>query len=174
MLIHEKRVIFCDLDGTLIQTVSGATFPQGIWDMKFRMDVWAQLKRHLDRLTGWKYVAVVSNQGGVGKYVSHNDFMAKMVYVDVALTQYLGDPENTNVKGYFCPSNDRSNPDRKPNPGMLAKFLENVAYECGKSHCWMIGDASGRPGNHSDDDKKCAENFGIDYCDVEDFLKFQF
>lgn len=33
----------------------------------------------------------------------------------------------------------------------------------------MIGDASGKPGDFSD--KKCAENFGIDYIDVRDFLE---
>ena len=32
----------------------------------------------------------------------------------------------------------------------------------------MIGDASGKSGDFSDSDKKCAENFGID---VRDFLK---
>lgn len=35
----------------------------------------------------------------------------------------------------------------------------------------MIGDASGKPGDFSDSDKKCAENFGIDYIDVRDFLE---
>lgn len=39
-----------------------------------------------------------------------------------------------------------------------------------KSEMLMIGDASGKPGQFSDSDKKCAENFGIDYLDVEDFL----
>ena len=34
----------------------------------------------------------------------------------------------------------------------------------------MIGDASGKDGDFSDSDKKCAENFGIEYIDVEDFL----
>ena len=34
----------------------------------------------------------------------------------------------------------------------------------------MIGDDSGKPGDFSDSDKKCAENFGIDYIDVEDFI----
>ena len=32
-------VIFADLDGTLIETISGDTFPKGIWDMKLRFDV---------------------------------------------------------------------------------------------------------------------------------------
>lgn len=34
----------------------------------------------------------------------------------------------------------------------------------------MIGDASGKEGDFSDSDKKCAENFGIDYIDHKDFL----
>ena len=34
----------------------------------------------------------------------------------------------------------------------------------------MIGDASGKEGQFSDSDKKTAENFGIDYMDVEDFV----
>lgn len=40
-----------------------------------------------------------------------------------------------------------------------------------KAECIMIGDASGKPGDFSDSDKKCAENFGIDYIDVRDFLE---
>ena len=40
-----------------------------------------------------------------------------------------------------------------------------------KSQILMIGDASGKPGDFSDSDKKCAENFDIDYIDVRDFLK---
>lgn len=34
----------------------------------------------------------------------------------------------------------------------------------------MIGDASGKEGSFSDSDKKTAENFGIDYMDVQDFI----
>ena len=35
----------------------------------------------------------------------------------------------------------------------------------------MIGDACGKLGDLSDSDTKCAENFGIDYSDVRDFLQ---
>lgn len=34
--MKKYKVLFCDMDGTLIETVSGETFPKGIWDMKFR------------------------------------------------------------------------------------------------------------------------------------------
>lgn len=39
-----------------------------------------------------------------------------------------------------------------------------------KSVSLMIGDASGKEGQFSDSDKKTAENFGIDYVDVDDFV----
>ena len=45
----------------------------------------------------------------------------------------------------------------------------NLSYN--KKEMIMIGDASGKPGDFSDSDKKCAENFGIDYIDVRDFLE---
>lgn len=37
----------------------------------------------------------------------------------------------------------------------------------------LIKTVSGKtfPGDFSDSDKKCAENFGIDYIDVRDFLE---
>ena len=38
----------------------------------------------------------------------------------------------------------------------------------------MIGDVSGKAGQFSDSDKKTAENFGIDYMDVEDFVNTEF
>jgi hypothetical protein len=41
-----------------------------------------------------------------------------------------------------------------------------------KSETLMIGDASGKEGQFSDSDKKCAENFGIDYMDINDFLNY--
>lgn len=49
------------------------------------------------------------------------------------------------------------------------KFLGQSEFD--KEKALMIGDASGKPGQFSDSDKKTAENFGIDYMDVEDFLK---
>ena len=44
-ILKNKKVIFCDLDGTLIETISGETFPKGIWDMKIRFDVLDAIKK---------------------------------------------------------------------------------------------------------------------------------
>ena len=71
----------------------------------------------------------------------------------------------------YCASNDKDNPYRKPNTGMLEKLYYNHNLNYNKQEMIMIGDASGKPGNFSDSDKKCAENFGIDYIDVRDFLE---
>lgn len=72
---------------------------------------------------------------------------------------------NIFVNSMYCPSNAEICM-RKPNTGMLESYSSWK-----KSELIMIGDASGKEGDFSDSDKKCAENFGIEYIDVEDFLK---
>ena len=57
---------------------------------------------------------------------------------------------------------------------MLESALTDYDIKYDKSEMLMIGDASGKPWQFSDSDKKTAENFGIDYLDVEDFLKTNF
>lgn len=46
-----------------------------------------------------------------------------------------------------------------------------MSKEILKDKMLIVGDASGLPEQFSDSDKKCAENFGIDYLDVNDFVK---
>ena len=73
----------------------------------------------------------------------------------------------------YCETNDKSDPYRKPNVGMLERLLEIYVgddFDYIKSVSLMIGDASGKEGQFSDSDKKTAENFGIDYMDVDDFV----
>lgn len=78
----------------------------------------------------------------------------------------------------LCYSNDKQDPMRKPNTGMI----DDVLMECKdtvmhgmnfsqlKECSLMVGDASGLPGQFSDSDKVCAENAGIDYMDVTRFV----
>lgn len=70
----------------------------------------------------------------------------------------------------YCCSMDKNDTYRKPNTGMLEQLYYQYKVES-KDECTMIGDASGKPGDFSDSDKRCAENFGIDYIDVRDFLE---
>ena len=163
--MKNKKVIFCDLDGTLIETISGETFPKGIWDMKLRFDVLDAIKE-----LNPDYILVVSNQGGIESgFVSADDFQVKSEYIGRAIREYCG------CKCYceYCKTNDKSDVYRKPNIGMLNHLTERYVgddFEHIKSVSLMIGDASGKEGQFSDSDKKTAENFGIDYMDVDDFV----
>jgi len=167
MNLNAKRIAFFDLDGTLIETVSGKTFAEDCTDFRLKKDV-------LDKIRGIKSIeaiAIVSNQGGIPKHCSMSDFLVKIEAISHFIQRYC----HKVVTFEFCTSED-SLSKRKPNTGMLEdalkyRPLDGFVNSVEKSEMLMIGDASGKPGQFSDSDKKCAENFGIDYLDVEDFLK---
>lgn len=161
MELRDKLVVFCDLDGTLIKTVSGKTFPEDVSDFRLRLDVLDKLRKMRPHK-----VFIVTNQGGIGAFVSRADFEAKIGCIEHFIYSYVG----CDTAYEFCDSMDNGHPDRKPNPGMLNKLWPVYCDDYLKSQMVMIGDASGKPGDLSDSDKQCAENFGIDYIDVEDFV----
>lgn len=164
-----KKIIFADLDGTLIDTNNSVTspFPRGIWDMSLKLYVWDAIKKLQPQI-----VCIVTNQGGIEKgFVNEENFVkGKMAYVCRALAEYCG----CECTFKYCKSNDKGNMDRKPNVGMLESFSReyffNEKVSDLKKKMLMIGDASGLEGQFSDSDKKTAENFGIDYMDVWEFV----
>ena len=164
--MKKYEVIFADLDGTLIETISGETFPQGIWDMKLRFEV-------LDKIKEIKpeYILIVSNQGGIESgFVNGGHFITKLNYICKSIEEYC----KCFCYGTYCSSNNKSDPFRKPNVRMLDYLTELYIgddFDGIKPKSLMIGDASGKEGQFSDSDKKTADNFGIDYMDVEDFIK---
>ena len=163
--LKNKKVIFCDLDGTLIETISGETFPKGIWDMRIKLDVLDAIKK-----LNPEYVLIVSNQGGIESgFVDTHDFNSKCEYITRAIREYCG----CECYAMYCDTNNKSDTYRKPNTKMLETLLEDYVgddFDFIKQKSLMIGDASGKEGQFSDSDKKTAENFGIDYMDVNDFL----
>ena len=164
--VKNKKILFADLDGTLIETISGEIFPKGIWDMKFRFDVLDAIKK-----LNPEYILITSNQGGIESgFVDDDNFRAKSGYVAGAIREYC----DCKCYAMYCLTNDKSNPYRKPNTKMLEDLLERYVgddFDCIKQKSLMIGDASGKEGQFSDSDKKTAENFGIDYMDVDDFVE---
>ena len=165
-ILKNKNILFCDLDGTLIETISGDTFPKGIWDMKLRFDVLDAIKK-----LNPEYVLIVSNQGGIESgFVDAKKFSTKLFYIVESIGEYCG----CECYAMYCDTNNKSDPYRKPNTKMLETLLEDYVgddIEYIKQKSLMIGDASGKEGQFSDSDKKTAENFGIDYMDVNDFVK---
>ena len=164
-----KKVLFIDLDGTLIKTISGKTFPEDITDFRIQLPVLDKIKETFPNLS---YFFIVTNQGGIGKLISEADFVTKIDAISDLCFFYLNERRLTMYYDYlYCASNDKDNPYRKPNTGMLEKLYYNHNLHYNKQEMIMIGDASGKPGDFSDSDKKCAKNFGIDYIDVRDFLE---
>ena len=164
--LKNKKIIFCDLDGTLIDTISGKPFPKGIWDMKIKFDVLDAIKK-----INPEYILIASNQGGIENgFVDNYNFDVKLDYISIAICEYC----NCKCYSLYCPTNDKSDPYRKPHTGMLEELLKKYVgddFDGIKPKSLMIGDASGKEGQFSDSDKKTAENFGIDYMDVNDFIK---
>ena len=167
-----KNILFIDLDGTIIDTCFGDTFPKGIYDMKFNFDVLDSIKTWINSDNKKKYVFIVSNQGGIENgFVNQYDFAIKMEYITYSLVEYF-DNNNVVVWYEYCESNDKNCCNRKPNTGMLDSVLRIYNIESvDKKNMFMVGDASGLEGQFSDSDKKTAENFGIDYFDVSEFIK---
>ena len=163
--MKKYKVLFADLDGTLIETVSGNTFPKGIWDMKLNFEVLDAIKKLAP-----KYIAIITNQGGIEKgFVNNSHFISKITFIADAIKEYCRCDCHFN----YCVSNNKDDWRRKPNVGMLEQFYHDYYgnLDFNKKDAIMIGDASGLEGQFSDSDKKTAENFGIDYLDVEDFIK---
>lgn len=101
--------------------------------------------------------------------MDHQRFQSKIEYVSQCVKEYCG------VKCYseYCTTNDKNDLYRKPNIGMLNHLCEDYVgddFDYIKSVTLMIGDASGLEGQFSDSDKRTAENFGIDYLDVNEFV----
>ena len=163
--MKKYNVIFSDLDGTLINTISGGTFTKGIWDMKIRFEVLYKIKEIKP-----EYLFIVTNQGGIESgFVNIGHFITKLNYICKSIEEYC----KCFCYGTYCSSNNKSDPFRKPNKGMLDYLTELYVgddFDSIKPKSLMIGDASGKEGQFSDSDKKTAENFGIDYIDVEDFI----
>lgn len=169
-----------DFDGTLVETASGKTFATDLTDMRIKTDV---INKILDIMqdNGVKVFAIVSNQGGVGLgYVAASDIEAKIEYVlrcvhDMAVKRGI---RGVLYEKRLCYSYNKQDPMRKPNAGMIDDILmkckdiimPGMNFSQLKGCSLMVGDASGLPGQFSDSDKVCAENAGIDYMDVIQFL----
>ena len=161
-MIDNPKILFADLDGTLIETKSDKTFSVDEYDWILKPGIIEAIKRYNP-----DYLFIITNQGGIEKgFVDEKMFKHKIKNVQVALNICL---EKVRLIAYeYCTSNDKENHYRKPNIGMIEKF--KGFYNDEIKNCLMIGNASGKEGQFSDSDKKCAENAGMAYMDVEDFI----
>ena len=164
-LWYRNTVLLCDLDGTLIETKSGKTFPIDNNDWKFRKFIKEAIKEYNP-----KYIFIISNQGGIEKgFVDRNEFEAKLHKIMSEMETW----GNFVVRGTYCDSNNKEDYCRKPNVGMVDFFRYAYAegLDFANHEALMIGDASGLEGQFSDSDLQCAKNAGIRYLDVDAFIE---
>ncbi len=164
-----KKVLFIDLDSTLIKTISGKTFPEDITDFRVQLPV---LDKIIEKMPNLEMFFIVSNQGGLKTIIDKHLFQSKIYAIENICRGYLGSRLDylSFIDSLCCCSMDKNNTYRKPNTGMLEQLYNQYRVES-TNECIMIGDASGKPGDFSDSDKRCASRFFIDYIDVRDFLE---
>lgn len=164
-----KKVLFIDLDSTLIKTISGKTFPEDITDFRVQLPV---LDKIIEKMPNLEMFFIVSNQGGLKTITDKWLFKSKIYAIENICRGYLSSKLDylSFVDDLYCCSMDKNNSYRKPNTGMLEQLYNQYRVES-TNDCIMIGDASGKPGDFSDSDKRCASRFFIDYIDVRDFLE---
>ncbi|RUS93795.1 hypothetical protein DSM106972_095540 [Dulcicalothrix desertica PCC 7102] len=164
------KVIFFDVDGTLTETQSGATFKENPEDIKVMDGVTKGLDFH--RSKGYVMIGI-SNQGGCAAINQSTGKPHKSIE-DTTITEMRNTlqllPQLELI--YFCPDfegltawqifrdnaleikqNDISELGsfRKPGAGMINHFLQNKAIE----EAWLIGD---RP-----EDDGAASSAGIEF-----------
>ena len=129
-----KDAGFLDMDGTIIETKSGHTFPIDEDDWEFKSGILDKL-RFLNE--NFDFVFIVSNQGGIeaGHY-KHEDVRIKFDFIKKCLKESSIIIDDM----HFSPYNSYHY-NRKPNPEFAYRMA--IKYQLDLSKCVMIGDASG-------------------------------
>lgn len=175
--LRKKKILLMDLDDTLITTRSRNVFPEGLWDIEFKMSTLVKI-RDMVEMGKLEHFGIITNQGGVESgYVAMNDIMSKVEFCAHAVNDFCKGKLKSLINEVSF-TNDPEYVFRKPNEGMAISYWRDLYKVAGigekyaRENSVYVGDASGLPGDFSDSDKKFAENAGIDYMDVKDFVKF--
>ena len=169
-------VAFFDADSTLRVSKSGSVSANGPDDFEILPGVAAEIKKLND---AGILVVVVSNQGGIPKYIS-------LETADLALKNLKLELPKEGARIDYFDFSENDDEDRKPKIGMghrLEKILKEKfgpQAQINKSKSFMVGDSAwkkgetrpdGKPGsNFSNSDKRFAENYGIAFHEPADFF----
>lgn len=151
-----NKALFIDLDGTIIKTKSGETFPKNIDDWEFIDGVLSRIRLYRDN--GY-HICIVTNQAGIELgYITKEQFETKIDSICKEIEQYIGHSVNYSYCGYGTSYY------RKPNPGFAYQFALELELDLRKSV--MVGDM--------ESDAKFAKNAMIGtYMDIKDFLEYK-
>lgn len=165
-----KRILFSDLDSTLIEPIGKGK----LWSVE--IDDWVWKTDILSALVNYNpdVLHIVTNRGDIkeGKQ-SKDTFDTKIKLIIDKLKETLPDTEIS--YDYSMALEDDRDFYRKPNCGMLVRYFEKhgISRFNVNNDVLMIGDGSLNSSNEyiRGVDELCALNFGCDYLDINDFIK---
>lgn len=160
------KILFCDIDGTLTETISGNAFKQHPQDVKIIEGADRAIAHFHGQ--GWLIIGI-SNQGGIEKgFKSIVTAIEEMAYTlslfpQLAKIYFCADFKGKEV--YFV---DRLECDRillpenfiscrKPSPGMIKHVLNALVTPI--EDIWLVGDRL--------EDEQAAINAGINFCPAD-------
>ncbi|KAF4243315.1 hypothetical protein CNMCM8980_009614 [Aspergillus fumigatiaffinis] len=159
---EKAKVAAFDLDSTLVVTASGNTFPRDSTDWKwFSPNVPTRL-RELNA-DGQKRISLQKDlKGGRADSKSLTNFKERvtgvMRQIDIPISVYAATADDEN---------------RKPRTGMWKEFVEDYdldVFGVDQSASFYVGDAAGRPRDHSMVDRGFALNIGVPFKTPEEFF----
>ena len=148
------KVLFTDLDGTLIKTKSGKMFPLHSEDWVFIPETLKALQYYITK--DYKIV-IITNQGGIESgFINEQVFINKIEKICTTLEKILKLKKNT-ISYRYCKYIESY--ERKPNPGMAFDVL--IDEELSLEDSIMFG--------NTESDKGFAINAGIkDFYTIEE------
>lgn len=165
-----SKVLFIDLDNTIITTKSGETFPKDVNDWKFKDYILDALILMYEQ--GFGRFCIVTNQGGIPTHYNPTDFKEKIENVIKNIFSFFYmyySTEAVELEIYYFVAIGMNNPNRKPNTGFFEKAQTGLGY-MDPSESVMIGDAGGRDTDFGDSDKMFAKNCNIKFIHVDDLI----
>ncbi len=157
-----KKIFIFDLDSTLIKTKSGRVYPIDKNDWEFLNPNVLQINNLInDNICG-----IVTNQGGLKSQELINNWIDKIKQI------------NKKINFHFVFVSIKDDRFRKPLPASWDYIKTNFFQSVDTQHfisnkkIYFVGDAFGRPSDHSDTDVKYAENCGFKFKTPEVFFKF--
>lgn len=167
--LPNARIAAFDLDDTLQKTKSGKPgYMAQIGDFIFWSVEVAPKLRKL-HAQGYKIV-IFTNQGSVKGALQGKRADVVRTRIDQFAAE-VGVPMQAFAATQKGPEKDPRNY-RKPLSGMWSYMVQecNGGVEPDLSGCYYVGDAAGRPGDHSDSDKEFARAVGLDFFTPEEFF----
>lgn len=168
-----RKIAAFDLDGTLINTKSGRTFPINVDDWKlFNDNVIPVLKQ----LTGKNYsIVIITNQLGVSKNkITVDELQQKIEAISKAIDirdqrSLQGSSTHINLMAILATNDDKF---RKPRIGTWEHIQSLMSSDVTlSSKSFYCGDAAGRPGDFNDTDYKFALNCNIKFITPDDLFE---